>query len=305
MSATDQTPSVARGGAAASVDLPADARSLLEPALRRLRVGETQPLGWLKRELQLQARGITSQLPLFWHYLNQSKWMGTGGSEPEQFLPYYLNGLIPLSYQLPEEDGLGRLRDQYVSHILSAQASIASQGGWLGPAVGTSATASRNYWSKYPAVEAFESYAEAAPPEEAARVVGALVAHHRAFHAQLEAQAPSLNGSRWGFARHEDGIAGIEWLLDGDRGGQGGGNSAFLWELAEMLHVQSDAIMEGVPRELGGGYTWQQWFVAGDPFSKHDDGEPTGTAHLLRHGVDIGQAMKLGALLWRDRKSVV
>ena len=61
-----------------------------------------------------------------------------------------------------------------------------------------------------------------------------------------------------------------------------------------MLHAQSDAVMAGVPREQGGGFTWQQWFVDGDPFSPHDDGEPTGAAHLLRHGVDIGQVSASG-----------
>lgn len=128
--------------------LAAPARSLREPALRRLRVGAIQPAGWLQRELLLQARGITSQLPSFWSYLNQTKWMGEHGSEPEQFLPYFLAGLIPLSYQLPGEAYLAELRDRYVSHILSVQSGGATN-GWLGPAVGTSATDSRNYWSKY------------------------------------------------------------------------------------------------------------------------------------------------------------
>ena len=36
-----------------------------------------------------------------------------------------------------------------------------------------------------------------------------------------------------------------------------------------------------------------------DPFAPHNDGERSGTVHLLRHGVDIGQAMKTGALWWR------
>ena len=40
-------------------------------------------------------------------------------------------------------------------------------------------------------------------------------------------------------------------------------------------------------------------FVEGDPFSPHNDSEPTGTTHVLRHGVDIGEAIKMGALWWR------
>ena len=45
---------------------------------------------------------------------------------------------------------------------------------------------------------------------------------------------------------------------------------------------------------------WEDWFAEGaDPFAPHNDGEKSGTVHLLRHGVDIGQAMKTGALWWR------
>ena len=54
--------------------------------------------------------------------------------------------------------------DRYVEHILTTQASGATR-GWLGPAISDSAASSQNYWSKYPAVLAFESYAEAAAPQ--------------------------------------------------------------------------------------------------------------------------------------------
>lgn len=47
-------------------------------------------------------------------------------------------------------------------------------------------------------------------------------------------------------------------------------------------------------------HSWEDWFAEGvDPFAPNNDGEISGTVHLLRHGVDIGQAMKTGALWWR------
>ena len=73
---------------AAASSAPAKLRA---PALQRLRVGATRPLGWLRRELLLQARGMTSQLPNFWHYLNVTKWMGPHGTEPEQFLQHRMD----------------------------------------------------------------------------------------------------------------------------------------------------------------------------------------------------------------------
>jgi hypothetical protein len=44
--------------------------------------------------------------------------------------------------------------------------------------------------------------------------VTALLGHHRAFYTALQSSAPKLDASKWGFARHEDGLVGIEWLLE-------------------------------------------------------------------------------------------
>ena len=45
----------------------------------------------------MKAKGMTGQLPKFWSYINRSNWMNpTGGSMPEQFVPYYINGLVKL-----------------------------------------------------------------------------------------------------------------------------------------------------------------------------------------------------------------
>jgi hypothetical protein len=76
-----------------------------------------------------------------------------------------------------------------------------------------------------------------------------------------------------------------------------------------LIRTQSDGVMAAVSDADGGGYSWEQWFEHGDPFLKANDGERTKSVHLRRHGVDIGQAMKTGALWWRvdanktDRRS--
>ena len=56
--------------------------------------------------------------------------------------------------------------------------------------------------------------------------------------------------------------------------------------------------MAGVPRPDGDD--WETWFESGDPFMPYDDGEATKTAHLLRHGVDIGEAVKRAAGVGRS-----
>jgi hypothetical protein len=57
------------------------------------KTGAIKPAGWLKAELELQATGITGQIPSFWSYVNDTGWMGGKGSEPSQFYGYYMNGL--------------------------------------------------------------------------------------------------------------------------------------------------------------------------------------------------------------------
>jgi hypothetical protein len=228
---------------------------LLPPKLTRMDVGVTKPEGWLKDELTLQARGLSGQLPTFWNYFNDSKWLGTKGSEPEQFIPYYINGLFPLSFQI-DDPNLSALRDRYVEYILGHQNVTGPPGnesGWLGPPItAASGVNAHNYWSKYLAVQAFQSYAEATQDK---RVPKALAAHFRQFHKQLTSHSPPLNASRWGFARYSDGIVGVQWmidhvdLLDGD--------TAFLWELMREIRIQADSIMASED------HTWQDFFVVG------------------------------------------
>lgn len=275
----------------------AAANVLRDPVLRRLDTGATKPSGWLERELKLQAPGLSGQLPYFWSYVNHSMWVGgTSHESPAQFIPYYLNGLVPLSYQV-EDDNLNAIRDRYLSYILNQQ-NISEGCGWLGPDVTLGGNGPREYWSKYLAVEAFESYAEA-EPEAKDKVVAALLAHHKQFYKQLSSGAPALNLSRWGFDRSMDGLVGIQWLLDQHYVDLGEEDRALLWALQELLQHETDAVMQSVSDSDGGGYSWKQWFENGDPWAKYNDGEVTGTAHLLRHGVDIGEAMKVGPLLWR------
>jgi len=89
---------------------------------------------------------------------------GRDGGSPTQFLPYYLNGLVPLSYQVNDAN-LAELRDKYMASILGGQNATGSPpAGWLGPEVDSPL----EYWPKYLAIEAIESYAEAVPAAESA-----------------------------------------------------------------------------------------------------------------------------------------
>ncbi len=286
------------------------ADTLRPPALVRLPTGATRPVGWLLRELQLQAAGISGQLPLFWPFFNASSWVtNEAGYAPAQYIPYYLNGLVPLSFQL-DDPHLTALRTSYIDYILAHQ----HPSGWLGHAVPWNATAPsavphgvNEYWPKYLAVNALQSYAEASPPAEAQRVVKALVRHMRAFWLQASMHSPAINASHWGFVRYEGAIVGIQWLLDH---GQGTGETAFLWDLMRLIRTESDATMANVDHSWTSFWSesaspWRippgwdpDWYTKRNPGHRSD--VEYATVHALRHGADIGEAMKVGVLNWRD-----
>ena len=82
-------------------------------------------------------------LPLFWADVMNSSWVGghaDGGLHERT--PYWLNGCVPLAYQLGDPNLIG-LVNKYVDYILSHQA----EDGWLGP---DDAKDGNMYWSKFP-----------------------------------------------------------------------------------------------------------------------------------------------------------
>ena len=88
------------------------ASELRPPALYALAPGAVAPEGWLLAEAKLMGAGLTGQLPSFWSYLVDSAWLGgKGNAAPEQYVPYYLNGLVPLSFQLGGDGALASLRE--------------------------------------------------------------------------------------------------------------------------------------------------------------------------------------------------
>ena len=272
---------------------------LSAPGLLRQPVGATRPQGWLKDELELQAKGLTGQLPYFWGFFNDSAWLGGKGTEPHQYVPYLLNGLVPLSYQV-DDSNLAALRERYLGFILEAHRN--SSTGWLGPDIPKQADTGEafNYWSKYVAVEAFESYFEGESVQERTepRVLLTLLEHFQRFFEQLSAGLPPLNASRWGISRSVDALIGLGWMLDHAAEVQKaapGEDLSFLWRLMVMLREKTDAIMSE------DDHSWEDWYLHGDPFEARVPSRPDddGVQHLLRHGVDIGQAMKTGPLYWR------
>ena len=104
---------------------------LLPLKFRPLPLGSIKPQGWLKDQLMIQANGLSGHLPLFWADVMNSSWIGgtaDGAGAVHERVPYWLNGFLPLAYQL-ENQTLIDMAFKYVDYIINHQA----EDGWLGP----------------------------------------------------------------------------------------------------------------------------------------------------------------------------
>jgi hypothetical protein len=74
----------------------------LQPrAFTPLRTGAVTPSGWLAKQLQIQADGLSGHLSLFWNDIAESVWVGgNGDGSLHERAPYWLNGIVPLAYLL-------------------------------------------------------------------------------------------------------------------------------------------------------------------------------------------------------------
>ncbi|MFR8466703.1 beta-L-arabinofuranosidase domain-containing protein [Eisenbergiella tayi] len=88
---------------------------------------EFRPQGWLKRQLEIQAEGLSGHLDLIWPDIRDSKWIG-GDKEGWERVPYWLDGFIPLAYLLEDEDLIKRA-GKYIDAILDRQ----EEDGWICP----------------------------------------------------------------------------------------------------------------------------------------------------------------------------
>lgn len=88
---------------------------------------ELKPLGWLRRQLELQAEGLAGNLDKIWPDVRDSAWIG-GDREGWERVPYWLDGFIPLAYLLERKDMIGRAK-RYIDAILDAQ----QEDGWICP----------------------------------------------------------------------------------------------------------------------------------------------------------------------------
>ncbi len=88
---------------------------------------EIKPEGWLRRQLEIQAEGLSGNLHKIWPDIRDSAWVG-GNREGWERVPYWLDGFIPLAYLLENEEMIATVK-KYIDSILSKQ----QKSGWICP----------------------------------------------------------------------------------------------------------------------------------------------------------------------------
>jgi len=240
--------------------------ALQEPRLRLLPIADIKPRGWLRNQLRIQADGLSGHLDEFWPSVMDSKWFG--GSLPDtERAPYWLDGVIPLAWQLDDE-ALKEKVARRVESILERQ----HDDGWIGPRDETERNLDRSRandaWTSFLAAKMLAQYHDVTGEQ---RVLDALVAFLKCIDEMLAINA--LFG--WGYSRWGEGLVSIYYAYE--RTGE-----AWLLELAKLLKAQ--------------GNDWQQ------TFAEEDITVPTprrGRWKWHKHVVNLAMAMKFYPLYSR------
>ena len=240
-------------------------RSLLAPsAFSLLPVGAIRPVGWLKRQLQIQADGLGGHLDEIWPDLGpNSGWLGGTGESWERG-PYFVDGLLPLAFQL-DDPKLKQKALCFVEWTLTHQQA----NGMIGP------LSNDDWWPRMVMLKVLTQYEEATGDN---RVLPVLT---RYFRYQLEA-LPTRPLQSWGKFRWQDNALSVVWLYNrtGDES---------LLDLFRLLHAQ--------------GHDWQAQYANfryTEPVTPErihlDEDKGLGDTALSTHGVNNGQALKAPAL---------
>jgi hypothetical protein len=193
---------------------PVRTRTPLTPGVfTLLPLGSIKPAGWLRRQLEIQANGLSGHLDETWADVGPSSgWLGGTGESWERG-PYFLDGLIPLAWQLDDARLKAKARRFLEWTLTHAQAN-----GMIGPA------SNDDWWPRIVMLKALTQYYEVSGD---ARVMPVM---DRYFRHQLAA-LPGRPLRDWGKFRWQDEALSVLWLYN--RTGE-----AYLLNLARLLHQQ-------------------------------------------------------------------
>lgn len=176
-----------------------DAKPALLPlCYAPLPLGGIHAAGWLQRQLQIQADGLSGHLEDFWPDIKDSGWIG-GTAEGWERAPYWLDGFVPLAYTL-DDAKLKATVQRWMDYILTHQHGD----GWLGP-FKSAGYQDYDVWPQFIILKALRQYFEAS---EDSRVIPAMMRCAKKIDDTLAAK-PLFD---WGKYRWMDFVLVAQWL---------------------------------------------------------------------------------------------
>ncbi|HTQ09472.1 MAG TPA: beta-L-arabinofuranosidase domain-containing protein, partial [Fimbriimonadaceae bacterium] len=210
-------------------------RAPLAPTpFRKLPVGTIKPLGWVRKQLELEADGFTGHLEEISPFLKRENnaWLSpTGeGEHGWEEVPYWLKGFGDLGYVLGDK----RIIDDakfWLDHVMAGQ----REDGWLGPQSNlVNNNGKPDMWPNMPMLFALQSYYEYSHDKRVLDVM------NRYFKWQLALREDEFYLSYWERQRGGDNMASVFWLynLTGE---------PWLLDLARKIHRRTAPWADGVP----------------------------------------------------------
>ena len=231
-----------------------------------LPLGAVTPKGWLRKQLEIQAAGLTGHLDEFWNDVGpNSGWLGGTGESWERG-PYYLDGLLPLAYELNDQK-LKAKAAKWVEWTLNSQRAE----GQFGPAKND------DWWPRMVMLKVLTQYEEATGDP---RVIPFMTR----YFAYEQHELPKRPLFEWGKYRWQDNVYSVLWLYN--RTGDSG-----LLDLARLLHDQ--------------GYDWEKQFALFQYTEKQtavglgfNTKTPKKDQAMQTHGVNNAMALKVAPIWW-------
>jgi hypothetical protein len=207
----------------------------LEPsAFVKLPIGAIVPKGWLRHQLDLEAKGLVGRLTEVspWCKHEGNAWLSAKGEghSPWEELPYWLKGFGDLGYVLGDQRIIAEA-NVWLDAILARQ----EPDGWFGPAANkTRIDGTPDCWPNMPVLNALQSFYEYTKDS---RVLPFMT---RYFQWQLRLPRDNFLRPFWQYIRAGDNLESVYWLYNRT-------NESWLLELGKKIHERTAPWTETIP----------------------------------------------------------
>ncbi len=192
---------------------------------------EITPDGWLMRQLRIQADGLHGNLDKVWRDVKESKWLG-GNGEGWERLPLFLDGFIPLSLLVGDEDKIARAK-KYADCILSCQ----DEKGRFRPKNDTEPL-SDDIWAQFLIMRMLTNYADCLCDDDKAKEIENALLSCFEFIYAYTSERTLFN---WAAFRWYECLIAAKWLFGRNISRQ---NREFIIKVCERLKVQGADICD-------------------------------------------------------------